>query len=312
MSLSIFAGRANRLLAEDIAGDLGASLGRSDLERFPDGELHVRVQDSVRGHDVYLIQSTSPPAQEHLMELLLLADACRRAGAARLTAVIPYFAYARHDRRSNGREPVAARLVADLLQAAGLERVVAVDLHTAALEGFFGIPLEHLSAVPLLAEAAREQVTACHVIVAPDLGAAKLAERYARVLHLPVAIVHKVRLSGEEVKALRITGEVRDRAPLIVDDMISTGGTIEAAIQALLADGCQPEVTLATSHALLVGAAADRLRALPVRSCLATDSVAGATGHLLPIDVISLAPLLANVIRRLNAEQSLADLLVRA
>ncbi len=213
MTALLFAGSANRPLAEAVAARLGLGLGRCDLARFPDGELHVIVHDSVRGHDVYLLQPTSPPAEAHLLELLLLADACRRAGAPRLTAVIPYFGYARQDRRASGREPVAARLVADLLRASGLERVVAVDLHTTTLEGVFSLALEHLSAVPLLVEAVRPWVATNGVVVAPDLGAVKLAERYARPLGLPVAVVHKTRLSGEEVTVRRLTGEVQGRVP---------------------------------------------------------------------------------------------------
>jgi ribose-phosphate pyrophosphokinase len=312
MALTLFAGSANPSLAEAVAARLGADLGSCAVQRFPDGELHVEVHDSVRGHDVYLIQPVSPPPQEHLLELLLLADACRRAGAAHLTAVVPYLAYARQDRRASGREPVGARLIADLMKAGGLQRVLAVDLHTPALEGFFDVPLEHLSAVPLLAEAVRPWASANDVIVAPDFGAVKLAERYARLLHLPVAIVHKARLSGEEVKALGITGDVRGRAPLIVDDMISTGGTIEAANRALLAADCLPEISLVVSHALLVGSAAERLRDLPLRRCLLTDSVAGATSHLLPLEVVGLGPLLADAIERLHGDRSLSDLIVHA
>jgi ribose-phosphate pyrophosphokinase len=308
-TLTLLSGPANPALAGAISEQLEVPLGDCDVQGFPDGELHVEIQTTVRGHDVYLVQPTSPPVQEHLLQLLLLADACRRAGAARITAVVPYFAYARHDRRSHGREAVAARLVADLIAAGGVQRVVSVDLHNPALEGFFGIPLEHLSAVPLLIEAVRPSMTASHVIVAPDLGAAKLADRYAEALHLPVAIVHKARLSGEEVKALRITGEVAGRSPLIVDDMISTGGTIEAAITALVAAGAQSEVMVATSHPLFVGFAARRLAAQSVQRCVVTDSVAGAKGRLLPIEVVNLGPLLADAIRRLHEDQSLNELL---
>jgi len=176
MSLTLFAGSANFSLAEAIAEKLGLRLGSVLVQHFPDGELHIEIQETVRGHDVYLVQSTSPPVAPHLLELLLLADACHRAGATRLTAVMPYFGYARQDRRASGREPVGARLIADLLQASGLQRVIAVDLHTTSLEGFFPIPVEHLSAVSLLAEAVRPRVPARAVIVTPDLGAVKLAE----------------------------------------------------------------------------------------------------------------------------------------
>ena len=181
------------------------------LERFPDGELHIELQESVRGHEVYLVQPTCPPVDEHLLELLLLADACRRAGAIHLTAVIPYFGYARQDRRAHGREPLSARLIADLLVSSGIQRLVAVDLHSQGVESAFAIPVEHVSAVPLLAEAVRFSVSRNAVIVSPDLGAVKMAERYARILDLPVAIVHKTRLSGAEVAVQRIVGDVRGK-----------------------------------------------------------------------------------------------------
>jgi ribose-phosphate pyrophosphokinase len=313
MNLSIFSGSANPLLAEVIAQGLGMSLGHVVLQRFPDSELYVEIQESVRGHDVYLIQPTSPPVEAHLLELLFLADACRRAGAAHLTAVIPYFGYARQDRRAKGREPVNARLVADLLQSSGLQRVVAVDLHTTAVEGFFRIPVEHLSAVPLLAEAVRPTLPPHAVIVSPDLGAAKLAERYARLLQLPLAIVHKTRLSGEEVRAQGIVGEVRGRVPIVVDDMVSTGGTIQAAIQALLTAGCESEnLTVVATHGLFVGPAPERLRAVPIHRVLVTDSVARPTSEPLSLQVVSLGALLAETISRLHNNKSLSDLLVHS
>jgi ribose-phosphate pyrophosphokinase len=191
-----------------------------------------------------------------------------------------------------------------------LQRLVAVDLHSAAIEGFFAIPMEHLSAVSMLVEAARPRIPANAVTVAPDLGAVKLAERYARPLHLPIAIVHKTRVSGEEVSVRGIVGDIRNRAPLVVDDMISTGGTIEAAVRAILAAGCLSDVTVVTSHALLVGPAAERLRALPIRRLITTNSVAVPMNLPLPLQVASLAPLLAEAIARLHDNQSLSDLIV--
>jgi ribose-phosphate pyrophosphokinase len=242
--------------------------------------------------------------EAHLLELWFLADACRRAGAAHLTAIVPYFGYARQDRRASGREAVGARLIADLFAASGLQRLVAVDLHSAALEGFFAIPVEHLSAVSLLAEAVRPLVA--------DLGAVKLAERYARSLHRPMAIVDKERLSGEEVRVRRVVGRVEGCPVLVADDMISTGGTVQAAIQALLAAGCAADVTVAASHGLFVGPVVERLRPLPVRRLLATDSVAAPAQLPCPVHGVSLAPLLAEAIRRLHGQQSLGDLLLHA
>lgn len=309
--LMLIAGTANVDLADAVAVELEVPLASRTLSRFPDGELHVCIEESVRGADVFLIQPTTPPGDAHLFEALFLADACRRAGAAHLTAVMPYFAYARQDRRVSGREPVGARLVADLLRTAGFERVVTVDLHTAAAEGFFSTTVEHLSAVSLLARAVRADGHGpVDVVVAPDLGAVKLAERYGGLLRLPIAVVHKARLSGTEVKVRALVGDVAGRRPLIVDDMISTGGTIEAAARALIAAGCTPDLSVAASHALLAGGAVDRLHALPIRRVLATDSVAARHDLPLPLERVSLAPLLATAIRRLHGNESLADLYV--
>jgi ribose-phosphate pyrophosphokinase len=309
MKPTIFAGSANAPLAEAIAAELDVRVGRREVQVFPDGEIQVELQESVRGEDVYLVQPTSPPGEKHLLELLLLADAAHRAGAARLTAVIPYFGYARQDRRASGREAVGARLVAGLLESGGLfERVVTVDLHTAAIEGFFGIPLEHLSAVPMLVESLRPHAGADGVVVAPDMGAAELAERYAEPLELPVAIIHKARIGGSEVSVGSVTGEVRGRKPIIVDDIIDTGGTTKAAVDALLEEGCEPEVMAVASHGLFVGSAEENLREAPVERYIVTDSVPPPELGL-PLEVVSLAPLLASAIDRLHNDRSLDELL---
>jgi ribose-phosphate pyrophosphokinase len=300
MKLHLFSGTANVPLAAAVAGGLELRLGNRLLEHFPDGEVQIQIRDDVRGDDVYLLQPTGPPVGEHLLELLLLADACRRAGAEHTTAVVPYFGYARQDRREHGGEPLSARLVAQLIEAAGVVRVVAVDLHTPSIEGCFAIPLEHLSAVDLLAETIRPRLGHDAVIVSPDLGAVKLAERYAALLGLPVAIVHKTRLSGTEVSVRGLVGEVRGRTPIVIDDMISTGGTIAAAIGALLDAGAVPDVTVVVSHALLVGPAAERLARLPIRRLVATDSVSLGAPAPLTLERVSLAPLLADAIRRLH------------
>ena len=312
MSLRILAGTANPALAEGVARKIGMPLSQRIVERFPDGELHIELQESVRGHKVYLIQPTCPPVDEHLLELLLLADACHRAGAIYLTAVVPYFGYARQDRRSHGREPLSARLVADLIHASGLQRVVAVDFHGQAVESAFGIPVERVSAVPILAEAVRSSVHADAVIVSPDLGAVKMAERYAKLLNLPVAIIHKTRLSGEDVSVQRIIGDVHNKEVLVIDDMISTGGTIEKAIMALLEAGCSPaHVKVMATHALLVGPAAERLGKLPIERMYVSDSVPMHAPFPIPIQVSSLSPLLAEIIQRLHKNQSIAELVGR-
>ena len=298
----LVAGNANPSLAASIAAHLGLPLAPVAIERFPDRELHVELHQSPRERDVFLLQPTSPPPDEHLFELLTLADTCRRGGAARITAVIPYFGYARQDRRAKGFEAVTARLVADLMVAAGIQRLVTLDLHTDAIEGFFTLPVERLSAVPLLAGAINAVRPDNGVVVSPDLGAAKLAERYAGLLGLPVAIVHKTRKGPEAVTVSGVTGDVRGRTPIIIDDMISTGGTIEAAIWAVAAAGAEREgVIVAATHGLFVGACVNRLKQLEIKHLFVTDSITPGPTAGLPVETASVAGLLADAIRGLTS-----------
>lgn len=300
MRVVLMSGSSHPSLGAAIAKVLNLEQGRCIVDRFPDGEHHVEVVEEVRGCDVYLLQTLGPPVDAHLMELLLMVDACRRRGAARVTAVVPYLAYARHDRRETGREPLGARLVADMLRVAGVDRLVAMDLHSPAVEGCFNIPVEHLSAMPLLADHLHRTATPGSVVVSPDLGAVKRAERYAAQLKLPVAVVHKHRTSGSQVQARSITGDVKGCTPIVVDDMISTAGTIEAAVKALMEAGCAPEVTVVATHALLVGPAIDRLHQLPLRRLLTTDSLPLPVRPPFQVEVVSVAPLLARSIELLR------------
>jgi ribose-phosphate pyrophosphokinase len=292
----ILAGSAHPGLATGIADLLEAPTGRVNLEIFPDSELHVELGESVRDRSVYIIQPTGPPAERFLLELLLIADACRRDRAARVIAVCPYFAYARQDRRVTPGEALGGRLVADLFAASGIGEVIAVDLHTPMLEGFFRMPLMHLSAVEVMADVLRQTIEKQSVIVAPDLGAVKLAENYGRLLDLPVAFVHKTRVSAEEVRVAGVTGEVTGRAPLIVDDMISTGATIEGAYRAVVESGAERRLVVAATHGLLVGSAVSRLAALPLRSIVLSDTIPLAPETSLPVRRANVAPLLASAI----------------
>jgi ribose-phosphate pyrophosphokinase len=296
-SLVLLSGRANPSLAETVASALGVRLGKCRVEEFPDDELQVVVEERIANREVFLLQPTSPPVAKNLLELLLLADACRRSGAARVSAVIPYFGYARKDYRNEAGEPISARLVGDLI-ATRFDQILAVDLHKDSLEGFFSIPLEHLSAVPLLARALRSDLPENAVIVSPDLGAVKLAQRYADLLNLPVAYVHKFRESSREVIVRKIIGDVADRCPILVDDIISTGGTMAAAGKALLENGCRPAITVVASHGLLVGDAAERLGILPLQKIFLTDSVHRRLTVALPVETMSLAQLIADAILR--------------
>ena len=307
MDLALFAGSNNAPLAEAVAARLGVPLQRRLIERSPDGEVQVEIPDKVRACDVFLVQPTGPPLDRNIMELLFLADACRRSGANHITAITPYFGYARQDRSSSGQQAVGARLVPDLLRTAGIGTVVAVDLHTTSVESAFGIELEHLSAFALF-QRAIGRPSSDSVVVAPDLGAFRLAERYARALSLPLAIVAKMRVSGEEVVAQSLIGDVRGRKPLIVDDMIITGATVEAALNKVVAAGATADATVVATHGLLVGQAMARLKNLPINRILLTDSVELPSSSGLPIEPISLGPLLGQVISALHTGESLAAL----
>jgi ribose-phosphate pyrophosphokinase len=305
--ITVFAGPASGPLGSAVCESLETGPALYDCRRFPDGEAQVEIHESVRGHDVYLLQSTSPPADQHLMELLLLADACRRAGAARLTAVIPYFGYARQDRRTD-RRSLGARVAANVLGTAGFDRLMLIDAHTPAIEGFFEMPLDHLTAVSLLTDALAPSMSEASVVVAPDLGAVKLARAYTARLGVPMAFVHKARLNGEAVEAQAVIGDVRGRVPLIVDDMLSTGATIEAAVGALRAAGAREPMSVAVTHALLVGRARDIIESLPLARIVVTDTVSADQTALAQVEVCSVAPLLATAIRRNHRDESLADL----
>ena len=305
--LVVISGDAHPALGRAIADALGTPLADVELTRYPDAEV-VGIRESVRAADVYILQPTPPPPEGHLFELLLLADAARRAGAARVTAVVPYLGYSRQDRRAFGaRTAIGARLVADVLGTGRIDRVVTVDLHQPAVEGFFSIPIEHLDAFPLLLDALRD-LPRDSVIVAPDLGAAKLADRFARALDLPFAVVHKTRLSGVEVEATRVTGEVQGRRPAVVDDMITTGGTVRAALDAVAAAGATSEATVAVTHAILAPGAASLLAGLSITRLVMTDSVPIDTAGLAAFQMVTLAPLLADAIRRLHEGRSLEGL----
>jgi ribose-phosphate pyrophosphokinase len=297
----LMAGHAHPSLAKDVANHLGLPLAPAKIERFPDREVHIELLENPRERDVFFLQPTSPPPDDHLFELLALADATRRAGAARVTAVVPYFGYARQDRRTSGYEAVAARLVADLMMAAGIQRLVTLDLHTDAIEGFFTVSVDRLTAVPALAEAIRRVLPQSGIVVSPDLGAARLADSYARILNLPMAMVHKMRAGPEAVTATRVTGDVRGRTPIIIDDMISTGVTIEAAAAAVADAGADNRgLIVAATHGLFVGACTERLGGLGIQHLFVTDSVDAGVVTGLTVERVGVAPILADAIRGLT------------
>jgi len=301
MRTVLLAGSSHPTLAQALATELNVTLGACSLVKFPDGECDVRVAENVRGVDVFILQSLHAPVGEHLLELALMTDACHRAGAARVTAVVPYLGYARHDRRELGSEPLGARVMAELLAACRVERVVCMDLHSPAVEGCFPQPVEHASAVPVLVEAVRARLPANAVVVSPDLGAVKRAESFARPLGLSVVVVHKQRLSGSDVKVQGVVGDVKGRHAIVVDDMISTGGTLVAAVNAVLAAGAEKPVTVVASHGLFVGPAAERLATIPLARVIVSDSLPGPLNPTFPLERVSCAPVLATVVRRLTS-----------
>lgn len=306
----LFAASASRDLARSIGQYHDLVFSHCSTDRFPDGEVSVVLDEPVRNREVIILQATSAPVNDHLMELLALVDACRRAAAARIVAVIPYFGYARSDRRDGRRTPITASLVAALLQTAGVNHVVTLDIHTPAIEGFFHVPVDNITAAPVLASALRELTTRDSVVVAPDLGGVKLASRYAFLLDLPSAVCHKQRISPTEVSVTRITGDVRGRPCVIVDDMISTGTTIEQSVRALLHAGALPEITVAATHGVFVAGAIEKMAEAGVRRLLVSDSIASLSPKATSLEptLVSVAPLLADAIHRLTDGRSLREL----
>ncbi len=304
----LFAGTANPALAGAIAGELGVQLGACSVERFPDGELSVRLDESVRRREVFFMQPTAPPVNDHLVELLAFADACRRSAATRITAVLPYFGYARSDKRHGRREPITASLVARLMETAGVDQVLTLDLHASQIEGFFHIPVDSLTAVPTLCQAVRDRLGVGVVVVSPDTGRVPMASEYAHRLGTSVVVLHKRRASGTETEVTHVVGDVRDRPCLVIDDMISTGGTIARAVEALVAAGARPEIVVAATHGLFVGESRAKLNHEAIREVFVTDSVALNDPSWPHLHVVSVAPLIAGAIRRLLSDQSLGDL----
>lgn len=304
----VLPGTANPALAEAVARLAGVPVGQCVVERFPDGELSLAILEPVRGKQVLIVQPTSPPVDEHLVELLAFADACRRAAAGRLIAVVPYFGYARADKRHGRREPITAGMVAHLMQSVGIDHVITVDLHARQIEGFFRVAVDSLTAVPTLHQALRRHLPEDVVVVSPDAGRVEMATRYAQLLDTVVVVLHKQRQSGSRTEVTRIVGDVRDRACLVVDDMITTGGTIAKSIAALLDAGARPHITVAATHGVLVDGWRANLDHEAVRRVLVTDTVSPAGKEWSKLEVVSVAPLIAAAVQRFMADGSLGDL----
>ena len=307
--LQIFSGRAHRQLAEDIAAELGVPLGEANLKTFANGEIKCQFGESVRGSDVFIIQSHFDPINDSIMEQLIMIDAAKRGSAKRITAVCPYYGYSRQDRKAEGRDPITAKLLANMLVAAGANRMVSVDLHSAQIQGFFDKPVDHLIAMPVLLDYLGEHGGSDLVIVSPDAGRIKVAERYAQHLRADLAFVYKTRLKGQgTVEAREVIGDVAGRRCVLTDDMIDTAGTIVAAAEILKAKGAT-EVWAMATHALLSGPAVDRLKNSELERVVVTDTVPLPSDKQIDkIEVLSVAKRIADAIDAIFEDTSVSEL----
>jgi ribose-phosphate pyrophosphokinase len=306
-SLKLLSGTANRALAEEIARNVGVDLCRTTVTRFADGEIFVRIDENVRGADVFIIQPTNPPA-ETIMELLLMIDAARRASAARITCVMPYYGYSRQDRKDQPRVAIGAKLLANMIQTARADRVLGVDFHQHQLQGFFDIPVDHLYAAPVMVSHFRRKELRDLVVVAPDVGSAKMARGFAKRLNGTLAIIDKRRPTPNVSEVLNVVGEVEGRDCLIPDDMIDTAGTVTEAARALKRLGAK-DIYVCATHALLSGPAVQRLSEAPIAEVAVTDTIAIPPERCFPtLKVLSVGELLAKAIRFTHSEQSVSSL----
>jgi len=313
-SLQIFTGNAHRQLAEEICQYLGIPLGRANTTRFPDGEFNFQILENVRGSDVFIVQSTSPPVDSHLMELLIMIDAFRRSSADRITAVIPYYGYARGDKKDRPRIPISAKLVANLIRTAGANRVLAVDLHAPQIQGFFDIPVDHLFAAPVMIEYFSRHPIDELVVVAPDPGGAERARAYAKRLNADFAIVDKRRDKSQpghsEAEVMNVIGNVDGRDVLVVDDMVDTAGTLTKVAEALRENGARRVLTSCV-HAVLSGSAIERIRKSPLEKVVLTNTLPENPGCEAPLfEYLSIAPLLAEAIKSIHDETSVSRLFI--
>ena len=303
----LISGTAHRELSQAIAVETGVPLANAHIARFPDGEIDIRVGDDLRGRDVFVLQPMCPPVNDNWVELLLLLDTLRRASAGRITAVMPYYGYARKDRKDEGRVPISAKVVANTLVTSGADRVVTVDMHAAQIQGFYDIPVDHLYARPVLLEAFRKLGVDDPVVVTPDVGGTKMARAYAKRLDAELAIIDKRRVSGSETVIENVIGEVEGRNVVIVDDMISTGGSIAQAAHILRKNGAK-EIYMAVSHGVFCGPAVERLDGAPIDKLLCTDTIPPGKASPKALQTVSVAPLLSKAIRSIHRSESVSSL----
>ena len=308
-NLKIFSLSSNRPLAEKIAQEVGVELGKLSVDRFSDGEIQINIEESIRGDNVYIVQSTSAPVNDNLMELLIMIDALRRASAKTINVVMPYYGYARQDRKARSREPITAKLVANMLQNSGVDRVIALDLHAAQIQGFFDIPVDHLMGAPLLADYfIKEGVAKDAVVISPDHGGVVRARALAEFLKAPIAIIDKRRPKANVAKIMHIIGDVKGKKCIMIDDMIDTAGTITLGSQALV-DAGATEVYASCTHAVLSGPAIERLENSPIKEVVVTDSIQlPKEQRIAKIKQVSVAPLIADAIKRINENRPVSPL----
>lgn len=308
--LKLFSGNANPELAKEICAFLGIPIGDCAVKRFSDGEVNVEIRENVRGADVYIIQPTCPPANDHLMELLIIMDALKRASAKRVTAVIPYYGYARQDRKVIPRAPITAKLVADLLAAAGVSRVITMDLHAGQIQGFFNIPVDHLYAAPVMLDHIRANYRNDIVIVSPDAGGVERARAFAKRLNASLAIIDKRRVAPNVAQVMHIIGEVEKKTALVLDDIVDTAGTLVQTAEALRREGASRVFALAT-HAVLSGPAIERLEGSEIEELVVTNTIPlGSKAACRRIRVLSVAPLPGEAIKRVHFNDSVSSLFV--
>ncbi|VAX30731.1 Ribose-phosphate pyrophosphokinase [hydrothermal vent metagenome] len=307
--MKLFAGNSNPVLAKEIADSLGISLGKSTVSTFSDGEIYVKIEENVRGNDVFIVQSASDPVNTNIMELLILIDALKRASAREITAVIPYYGYARQDRKDQPRVPITAKLVADLIGSVGAHRVLTIDLHTGQIQGFFNIPVDHLYASPVLLNYFQQKKFDDLIIVSPDAGGVERARAFAKKMNVGLAIIDKRREGPNRTKIMNIIGEVANHDVLILDDMIDTAGTIAQAAAAIKTKGAR-RIFAACAHPVFSGPAIERLNEAPIEEIVVTNTIPLRGKELVckKITVLSVAPLLGEAIKRINEELSVSSL----
>jgi len=309
--IMLFAGNSNIALAGDVATNLGVALGKAEVGTFSDGECCVEIHENVRGMDCFVLQSTCAPANTHLMEMLIMVDALRRSSARRITAVIPYYGYGRQDRKVQARAPITAKLVADLITAAGTDRVLCLELHAGQIQGFFNLPVDNLYATPVLLAAIRERIGNDVTVISPDAGGVERARAYAKRLDTSLAIIDKRREKVNVSEVMNIIGDVEDRVCVMVDDMADTAGTLTEAARALLEAGARSVYALAT-HPVLSGPAIKRIEESPIEEMIVTDSIAlrDDARDCKKLKVVTVSRLLAEAIRRINNEESISSLFI--